>query len=538
VRTRFQKFSIFKLKNSKIPSVGSVAIFGLFYGGFLSYKAGAFWDLEADYSQSLLNKKWLTDGLNNESDVFFEMMHSYSYLLTYISEVPKILIEAVLRTDLNFISPSWISYRNIFNFSIFAVGVAALYFWLNFNKAKNNLFLLILLLSFPSVNGYGFFDSKDIPVFSAACLSLALLRATTSPNLKSSVLQKNYSLFLISFFMVVFSIGVRPSTFLIIAPALILVTLYAQIKRLKGILPPISLGVMVGIVLIYLTTATFKEEGPIWFYRSYLASSQFTMWEGGHNLSWGRIFPAGETRTYPFFVLASQIPDWLFVTAFILIILTARHLKYFSTKLINSDKTTIIVNSYPYFMMISLLVFFFIKKPILYDDLRQVLFIWAFIMVCAVEVTMFVLLHVSTRYKLIAKTLIISAILVTQSNGILLQQYSYTYKNLIARISQPTGFETDYWAISSKEASQRIIKDFNASNETKVLAQPPGSFGIYLRELTYMNVSSNPDLFVTISRPTGLPDNFQNCPIVAQIEKPQLFSTSVLMAYIRKCPKA
>jgi hypothetical protein len=135
--------------------------------------------------------------------------------------------------------------------------------------------------------------------------------------------------------------------------------------------------------------------------------------------------------------------------------------------------------------------------------------------------------------------LVISFLLVTtQINGVLLGQYAYSYKNLAARISQPNGFETDYWAISSREASRLLINNFNVSKQTKVLAQPPGSFGLYLRDLTEMNVSSNPDLFVTISRPTGLPDNFQNCPVEVLIEKQQIFTNSVVMAYIRKCLKS
>jgi hypothetical protein len=261
------------------------------------------------------------------------------------------------------------------------------------------------------------------------------------------------------------------------------------------------------------------------------------MWQGGHNLSWGRIFPAGENRTYPFFVLASQIPDWaiailLFTTALILI-------KFFEGSIkIPRVNQYLIVDWYPAVLLLFIFGYLLTTKPFLYDDIRQIIFIWALIVVIILQLRFYLIARFNLKLKTVYLTVVSLLIVITQVNGLFLQQYAYTYKNLIARISHPNGFETDYWAISSKEASNLIINKFDASKQTIVLAQPPGSFSIYLRESVNLNTSEDPDLFVTISRPTGLPDNYQSCPVEELIEKRQLFSTSVVMAYIRKCPKA
>jgi hypothetical protein len=121
-------------------------------------------------------------------------------------------------------------------------------------------------------------------------------------------------------------------------------------------------------------------------------------------------------------------------------------------------------------------------------------------------------------------------------NSILLSPYNYTYKNSIALISKPQGFESDYWALSSKEVSFWLQKQNDVNINTLVNAQPPGSFSIYLREKVKLNVSENPDYFISINRPTGLSDNHFECEMTKKFVRKQLFTDDILMAYVRKCP--
>lgn len=532
-----QGFRSGKIEQFSRSRIIKCSAFGIIVYGFAQcFKAGAYWDMEADGFNYELNFEWLNDKEPNSSDPRFEFMRSYSHTFSFITRLPSIILGSLLNKTFDFNSENWVIYRNFSIFIVLIIGLLSLLFYSTYETSNSQVSASILLLGFPALIGYGYFNAKDIPVFTATSLSLGLLRYCAFANRNIPRLSHLLSVFIVSFLITILSIGVRPTSYLVVFPAIVLIIYFSLAKQSPILLVPTISGFSLGLYLVYLTNATFQEDRFFWFYRTYKASSEFTMWKGGHNLSWGNIFLAGESEIYPFAVLASQIPDWVILVVFFSILNLLFRLVHRSLKgpKLNLSR---IVDLYPVAYLFAICIYFLFATPILYDDIRQVMFLWAFILTLVLRMHFNLLNVLKQVQKVIYISFISLFIIITQINGVLLEQYAYSYKNLLARVSNPTGFESDYWAISSKEASNRILSDFYISKQTKVFAQPPGSFKIYLKDYVDINSSDNPELFVTISRPTGLPDNFKDCPIKEMIRQPQLFSSAVVMAYIRECPE-
>jgi hypothetical protein len=477
------------------------------------------------------------DGVLNSSDSLFDNMRNYGYTLLYISEIPRILLSRFQGIPESFLTSNWIAYRNLFTFGILLIGVFALSKWLS-PKIQNKTFRIFAIFSFPTIIGYGFFNLKDVAVFSGVCISLALVRMTIDSTTTKSGITKSVQYFSLSFLMVIFTLGVRPSSYILWIPALLLIITDRVKKKTLDATNSLSAGLVTGLISVYLTTATFQEDGLKWFINSFRSSSNFDLQKGINLLSWGEIYSAGETRTYPLAVLISQIPDWAFFATILAILFILRDLPNILNNKKNLRVNFIqIVECYPLFAFLALIAYVVIYKPILYDDSRQLLFIWAFLVPTVISIILYLKERVKTsKFKNLLHSFFFTCLGVSIINSILLSPYNYTYKNSIALISKPQGFESDYWALSSKEVSFWLQKQNDVNTNTLVNAQPPGSFSVYLREKVKLNVSEKPDYFISINRPTGLSDNHFECEVTKKFVRKQLFTDDILMAYVRKCP--
>ena len=508
----------------------------VFFGSVQCFRLGAYWDLEVDTYLSRINALWLMDGVLNSSHLFFDNMRNYGYSLLYISEIPRILMTRYLEMPDSFMTPDWIVYRNLFTFGILLIGVFALSKWLS-PKIPNKTLRLLAILSFPTIVGYGFFNLKDVAVFSGVCISLALIRITIESTATNSGFRKSFQFFCLAYLMVIFTLGVRPASYILWIPAILLIIADRIKKRTLSETNWISAGLVAGVVSVYLTTATFQEDGLKWFVNSFQSSSNFELQKGIHLLSWGEIYPAGETRTYPLVVLISQVPEWvIFVTVFALLFILKDLPKVLIKKRLSEINFSQTLECYPIFAFLALVAYVVTSKPILYDDSRQLLFIWAFLVPTVIDIALYLKKRIiRNKFKRLLYVFFFISFGISTVNSILLSPYNYTYKNSIALISKPQGFESDYWALSSKEVSLWLQQQTDVNTGTLVNAQPPASFSIYLGEKVKLNTSEKPDYFISINRPTGLSDSYLQCEIIKKFTRKQLLADEILMAYVRKC---
>jgi hypothetical protein len=522
------------LKNNSFANISFG--FVVLSGAMQCFRIGAYWDLEVDTYFSRVNAFWLRDGVPNSSDLLFDNMRNYSYTLLYISEIPRILLTRYQGVPESFLTPNWIVYRNLFTFGILLIGIVALSKWLS-PKIQNKSIVLLAIFSFPTVLGYGFFNLKDVAVFSGVCISLALIRMTVESTGANPETRISIKFFFLSFLMVIFTLGVRPSSYILLIPALLLIIADRVKKRTLNEINSLSAGLVAGLISIYLTSATLQEDGLRWFLNSFQSSSNFELQKGIHLLAWGKIYPAGETRTYPLVVLISQMPDWvIFVTAVALLFVLRDLPKVLIKRKTIRVNFIQILESYPIFAFLALIAYVTIFKPILYDDSRQLFFIWAYLVPTIIAIVLYLRKKVNSyKFKHLLYSFFFISFGISLINSILLSPFNYTYKNTIALTSKPQGFESDYWALSSKEVSLWLQKQSDINTGTLVNAQPPGSFSLYLKDKVKLNVSEKPDYFISINRPTGLSDNQLQCEIVKKFVRKQIFTNEILMAYVRKC---
>lgn len=501
-----------------------------------SLKIGAFWDSKADYDLSMVNSSWIRNGIPVTEEATFSLMRSYSWTLFYFSEIPKFILSYFFGKSWYFNSENWMTYRNVFTFFIYLIGLWGLWKWFSDFKDNEKIIAGVLLLCFPVTFGYGFFDEKDVPIFTAVSLSLASIKLLKSSFLRSGFVSKIHQ-FVIGFCVVLFSVGVRPSSFVIVLPIVAFFCISGVQQKTVRKLLPYFLGMIMSLVIVYLSNAMARFDGFYWLWRSYQDSSAFTPWRGGLMLSWGTLFPAGETRLYPILVLLSQIPDWAVVVFISQILLFGNYVRGTSKKHkfsgVNLEKLTSLL---PSILLLITLAYTIILKPVLYDDVRQILFIWVFI-----EISIIQILLVTYR-KLRKKTTkiffvwcIIISVTFTFLDKTLLTPYFYVYKNSVANLISPEGFERDYWGLSGRELISNSKLDSPTNDVISVYAQPPDSFIPFLGEGIQLSDSATPDYFATISRPSNLGDSYKNCPIVASVERKQVFSKPLVLSYVRKC---
>jgi hypothetical protein len=113
--------------------------------------------------------------------------------------------------------------------------------------------------------------------------------------------------------------------------------------------------------------------------------------------------------------------------------------------------------------------------------------------------------------------------------------YGYTYRNEIANLFEPNGFETDYWGISGKENSDWIKN--NLPESLKVVSNPMVVFQTYVSGSSSISGDELPSSFIyqQIRRPYGVPEIFQECKILHVTSREQIFGPIMVMSKVRLC---
>jgi hypothetical protein len=506
-------------------------------------KTGPHWDYQTDDYFFDLNLKSLSNSDGFKNDYLYGIFHSYSFSLGFIERIPYLTLRLFGFTD-SFNSPIWISYRNVFVAATFLVGVLGLVYWSHYMLNLKPWITFTSILAFPIILGHGWMNEKDFPIFSGVCSALALISVTTT---KKSISHLSLNIRIWAGLTVLLTLGVRPASFLVVLPLVCALIAYISTfgHRKSLILKNIFWACAAVGIFIYLTNITFRIDGSVWLLNSLNQSSNFPWY--GSMLTWGKTYKSPPPGEYFFMVWISQIPVWAIVTltvgsvlvffryfqklvAFLIVHKFKLNFHRFTLK--NESFWIILVNSY----LIGWLYIVFKAEFNLYDDARQLFFLWAFVLCSALNCMSLILRKFKQQKKLVIAlyAMMISMVYIDE---VKLFPYLYIYRNEISNIASPNGFETDYWGLSSMEASKWLLKYDNLSNGI-YFAQPLDSYKPYLSpKLTPSAEPSNIDYYLGVWNPVRVVDPRPDCRTIHQITRSQFIGDLKILSIVKKCER-
>jgi hypothetical protein len=506
-------------------------------------KTGPHWDYQTDDYFFNLNFKSMSNSDAFKDDNLFGIFHSYSFSLGFIERIPYFIVRLFGITD-SFNSPMWISYRNVFVAATFLIGVVGLAYWSNYILNLKPWITVTSTLALPTILGHGWMNEKDFPIFSGVCSALALISVTTT---KKIVPNLTLNIRIWAGLTLLFTLGVRPASFLVVLPLMCSLVAYIGIfgHRKSLILRNIFWTCVAVGIFIYLTNVTFRIDGLAWLLIALNQSSNFPWY--GSMLTWGKTYTSPPSGEYFFMVWTSQIPVWAIVTltvgsvlalfkffqnlvAFLIFNKLKSYFPRFSLQ--NESFWILLVNLY----LIGWLYIVFKSEFNLYDDARQLLFLWALVLCSTLNCMSLILRTFVQRKKLIITlyAIMISAVYVDE---VKLFPYLYIYRNEIANIASPKGFETDYWGLSSMEASKWLLKYDNLPNGV-YFAQPLESYKPYLSpELTHSTEPSNIDYYLGVWNPVRVIDPRPDCRVIHEVTRSQILGGFKTLSIVKKCDR-
>lgn len=489
-------------------------------------KVGAYWDSKEDLHLARENWAQLYSGsVEPFTPQMLYLQQSYSWTTLYMAMAP-IKILGFLGIDIDPDRSTGIIYRNFFTLLIFCVGAISIAIWCrNYHKVPFNLSLLLVLAT-PTLVGHGMMNEKDIPPFAGVACTLALFSVVHTQEQKNVNRQ---SIFALSFLSTLFVGGSRPGLLLLTLPVLFL-TLYLVAKNHhKQVNATIITAQFLGFIFLWFTSYAFQKNGIFWIFNSLTSSSAFGNW-GGRMIVWDHIFYPGKSRFYFISVLSSQIPEW---AIFALVITFAFWLKRLTFR--NSHLRRHILNFsqlkfLPVYIFMTVVVYSIFFTPVLYNDARQFLFIWALILPIVIP-----LLHmaITGRAKTV-KVLAIGLIGFSLIQSVSLGEYKYIYRNAFAVPFGTTAFENDYWALSSKSLVGLTMENPIVTGIAEYQAGPVNPVSSFLPEDFELSDNNN-FLYFDLDNSVMQPNRYPNCPKAVRISAKQLFFKEIVLSYSSVC---
>lgn len=501
-------------------------LLGIAYQIWNASRIGTYWDFEGDHSYALVNLAWLENGVDAKEPLF-QHLKPYGYALTYLMWIPPRIYYWIIGVDFNVAAhgENYLAYRNVFVYLVYLAGVFALAIWFRMvSKAPYYFTIFFTLFAFPTISGHAFMNAKDVPIFAGVACALALSRTSAMQVDKKS---KFLNVLLINL-AVLFILGVRPgATYLLFT--ILLLQLWQSRNRRKFL--KIVIYGLPSIAYCYLASATAMNFGFFWLWETMTSSTNFTAWQGTM-LLWGDAYQTPMSRLYQFGVLLSQVPIYLVVVTGISSALFIRK----NLKSLKSARKILEIlkepTSLPALIFCLLMVYVFVSSPMIYDDARQTLFIWALLIPITFTAVSFT--SSQLRSKLIFALMVILVSLPV-IDSFKLAPYTYAYRNELAKMISPNGFETDYWGLSGKESSKWILS--NLGEESVIVSNPLIVYKSFVPQPWKDLNSPQPNAFIyqQIRRPFGVPEMFSECKLLHTISRKPLIGESMIMGWIRKC---
>jgi hypothetical protein len=489
-------------------------------------KAGAYWDSREDLYLAMINFRRIFYG---ETELYtpamMELQRSYSWTTMYLTLLP-LKIMNIFGFDIDPNGANGITYRNLSVFLIFLIGVGGIAVWLKNINQIPVVYSYLLAMTVPTLVGHSYFNEKDLPAFSGLGVALGALSVIykNQNNIKNKSL-----LFTFSFLSTILVGGSRPGLLLLLIPTSALCFWYLVRHRDKNYLLIVILSQTLAFILLWVTNFNFRQDGFFWIMNSLQSGSNFPHWQG-KMLLWGRIYSPGVEPDYLTSVLASQIPNWVLFVIITAGLIFLYEIIFKEKKVSTLTKKVINIRYFPFCMVVIIILYSVTMTPVLYNDARQSLFVWTYILAMAVPLVSYVLF----KKIRIVNFLVYFLVTLTLADSISLAQYNYMYRNIAAQYVGIEKFETDYWAISGRSLVKKTLKQIPSSEIINYTAGPINSVSNFMPITSNISVVK-PFIYFDSANNILVQDQFPGCKVIAKEYVKQMFSKKILVSYAKRC---
>jgi hypothetical protein len=521
-----------RFSDRKENSIFKIVLLFYFVVGIIGcWKIGTYADANADATLAKYNFGKLfgisrfTEGYDPSFDTY---VASYGYSIALFVFGPSWIFTKLMHPTIGMQDDAPMFIRNILSFTIGIIGVVAVYKWGQIVlKPKLHFLPLLLPLFVPTLFGNFFMNSKDVPLFTGFC-SFIYVFALLLDNSRPTKIKPREILPWV-FVALVFTVGVRPISIAWIAPPLILL-IYLIYRRNSMQLKYLMLGIFVSSLYIVVSNFFLLTDPIFWVSNNFQTGQNFP-WMGAV-LSWGELYTSPNIPgRYLLEMLIAQLP---LLTLFSIPLFIYGNKK----RLLPSIRKSPVSVKIAGFLFIQIILQSIILEPVIYDNGRQLLFIWGLAFMIAIWLYSETSESIFKSKTLLAIITMFSTVSIVDQIGIF--PYNYIYRNEIARTLPQGNFETDYWGISGKEMTEWVINDSKKDgNHSATFAYIfTQSYVPYLNKSSLISVSTG-DLtakyYSQIWRPGLLPDFSAQCPIVYSVERAFFLGKNEILGYVRKC---
>ena len=437
-------------------------LFYLIFGLFLSVNTGITADEFIEQKNWIINLEVIKSFFDNDINGYFNLLELEQYLergftvidyesrfygigFHYLSQIYLLLAGVIVKLDQFSEETSKVLLNHSFIFftyflsGIFAKKILNL---LIKDEFYSNIFLIFYLF-YPYLLGHGFYNPKDIPFLFAWIISTYIsIRIFLQVHRKKNITLLNIFLLSLS---TSFLFSIRIAGILILLQYLI--TLIITSGSLKESFYTILKLYFYKIVLFFLTTFLLTIlfypifwNNPLLIFDSINQMRNYP--QGACTLTLGKCM---EAMNLP----SSYIFIWLFFKLPLLSFVGLMLFPFIEKKIFSQPINQIILGSI-LLTIISIIFLLIFLETNLYDELRQLLFLFPLIIIVSFSTIYFF------SKKLILYISIISIFFFTIQN-INMYPYQYTWFNLFGNFTNiNNNFELDYYGVSGRNIARKI----------------------------------------------------------------------------------
>tara|TARA_Y100000741_G_scaffold364467_1_gene355575 strand:+ start:14365 stop:16032 length:1668 start_codon:yes stop_codon:yes gene_type:complete len=401
-------------------------------------------------------------------------------------------------------------------------------------------FLFILVLTFiPLVNGHALFNLKDIPFMVQNLLASSFFLYYLK-NIKNNSYREDIKLGI--FFGLLLLVRLNGFAFIFICFSFFFLYVNKNLESIKQFIFSWFRIMFTSLIVLIIGTPSAWQKPRLWFEES--INTQFNIYWDSYVLTNGNFSFAMDVN--PFYLIT-----WLnFKLPLIFHVSLFFTLFFIITEISNKSKratTTLIYSAY--FIAVVIAGFIYLR-PVVYDGIRQYLFLVPFFVLLFVETLR--VINLRQNVKIIFLLIIFTYLGYTQWG---LGPYKYIYFNELADETNITldcnevggcgDWQTDYWGYSGKEL-MKVLNYKEVSGEV-YFCNPEHVFTTYfennnLKIINNINSKNKEFYLVYIHRPMLKNDicGFNNLDIKVEcenfiVEKTTLRSEDIFLSYVDKC---
>ena len=381
------------------------------------------------------------------------------------------------------------------HFAIFLLFcLSGVFFFLIIKKITNDknfsYLATILYLLYPYLLGHGFYNPKDSP-FSSIWLICTYFSFRLSDDFLDKDKLKIFNILMLSFFTSLL-ISVRIAGILIFIQYLITFLILIELKKesvfyyIKKYLKKIFLFLTLTLFLVYLSYPVFWKN-PLQIIDSILFMGRFPD-ATGCTMLFGKCVPAQKLDI-------TYIPSWILIKLPLIILIGLILIPFSEKKIFIINKNKIFFGT----IFISVLVFpilLIVNKVVLYDDIRQILFLVPLLFILGITSIYFFSKKISIFLTLFFITFFLY-------ENIKIYPYQYSWLNIPSRLVDINkNFDSDYWSVSGKNMANYISKKENKyNNDICIFGWPQHSFKPFLNQKKFLCFKPDSELHKKNIRP-------------------------------------